>query len=79
MKQATLQDDGYCKWIAEYKGQSFSIWRSYLWDDNGKWHYYYTVDRLSDGAGYFRQLAKNKPMTEELATSLCKKCISKIK
>lgn len=79
MKQAKLKDDGYRQWIAEYEGQKFSIWLSYLWDDKGKWHYYYTVDRLRDGEGYFRVLAGNKPMTEELATKLCKRCITNIK
>lgn len=79
MKIATLQDDGYRAWIAEYDGKKFSIWLSYLWDDNGNWHYYYTVDRLNDGEGYFRMLAGNKSMTQELATKLCKKCIANIK
>lgn len=78
MKQATLKNDGYRKWIAEYNEQSFSIWHSYLWDDNGKWRYYYTIDRLNDGAGYLRVLAR-QAMTEELATRLCKKCIANIK
>lgn len=79
MKQATLKDDGYRQWTAEYNGETFSIWLSYLWDENGKWHYYYTIDRLCDGEGYFRELAGNKTLTAELATKLCKKCIANIK
>lgn len=79
MKQAILKKDGYHQWIAEYNEQTFLIWHSYLWDENYKWHYYYTVYRLSDCEGYFSELAGNRPMTVELATRLCKKCIAKIK
>lgn len=78
--EAIVKKTGFSKWEAEYKGQTFSIWHSYLWDENHKWHYYYTIDRMGDGdSGYYRELAGSNPMTPKLATKLCKRCLANIK
>ena len=74
MKLAILTEGRWREWFAEYNGITFCIWKSYLWDDKGNWHYYYTIDSENDNTGYYRELAK-KPMTAELATRLCKKSI----
>ncbi len=76
MKQATVKEGGYLEWFAEYDGISFLIWKSYLWNDKGRWDYYYVVTNDDKGIHY-QQLVRSA-MSPELATRLCKKAIKSI-
>lgn len=77
MKQATLKEGRWREWFADYDGITFCIWKSYLWDSNGNWHYYYVIDDTDDKGMHFSQLATSS-MTPELATKLCKKAIKSV-
>lgn len=75
MKQATLTDDGFHQWVAEYDDKKFSIWLSYLWDANGNWHYYYVVTDYETDL-YYRVQARDKSLTPEYEAKLCKKAMA---